>query len=135
MFAYNYFVWHSKMGISVMKMPKAVMMDFKMYFSRRNIDLHSKERHIWNSYELCGMHSVNSDMKKVKSCAHHYSDINWIELNCLNFSLNKLIQLSYYGYYSCSFLQRLFWKLIIGYFPMKTSIWHTLSPWIPLHDS
>ena len=33
------------------------------------------------------------------------------------------------------FLQRLFWKLIIGYFPMKTSIWHTLSPWIPLHDS
>ena len=98
MFAYNYFVWHSKMGISVMKMPKAVMMDFKMYFSRRNIDLHSKERHIWNSYELCGMHSVNSDMKKVKSCAHHYSDINWIELNCLNFSLNKIIQLSYYGY-------------------------------------
>ena len=44
---------------------------------------------------------------------------------------------SWYAQYSCSFLQRLFWKLIIVYFPMKTSIWHILSPWIPLclHDS
>ena len=33
-----------------------------------------------------------------------------------------------YVLYSCSFLQRLFLKSIISYFPMKTFIWHTLSP-------
>ena len=33
------------------------------------------------------------------------------------------------------FYKNFFWKLIIGYFPLKTSIWHTLSPWISLHDS
>ena len=37
-----------------------------------------------------------------------------------------------YVCYSCSFLQRLFLKLIISYFPMKTFIWHTLSTQTPL---
>ena len=41
--------------------------------------------------------------------------------------LTKLLQ-GMYVQYSCSFLQKLFLKLIISYFPMKTFIWHTLSP-------
>ena len=50
--------------------------------------------------------------------------LSWLDLSKMN---NE--------HYGCSFLQILFWKLIIGYFLMKTSIWHTLRPWIPLHDS
>ena len=81
-----------------------------------------------------------------------FNDSNWFQnifskylggITLLSYSAGVLISKAawkkwlelIYELYSCSFLQKLFWKLIIGYIPMKTSIWHTLSPWIPLHDS
>ena len=74
--------------------------------------------------------------RKLKIFMHTYNSGRWQNLSFIrnlnqNFLLYLPKSLGTYNF-SYSFLQRLFWKLIISYFPMKKYIWHSLSPQTPL---